>query len=224
MYIDPKNQSFKLGDFLLLDNKFLGQIISLRDKHTIILLTSKESIKDNTIKLHEIVNRKSEFNPSLLKGKITDFTGNIISTTEEKGASSNIIDISHLLLTSNITSSLTRIFTKRKMTEEAIYSGTLIIDYACPLYKGNFHLLTGKIKTGKRTFLKNLSTNFLNEPNKALRQKHLVYVTFSRSQAINLKKQISSGNNNLYKKRMYLFSHFQKILRMLNTIIFQLLL
>lgn len=183
-----------------MEKKFLGQIISLRDKHTIILLTSKDSITDNIIKLHEIVNCSSEFNTSILKGKITDFNGNSISNLEEKRTSENNLNISPLLLSSFVTSSLTRIYIKRNLTEDAIYSGTLIIDYGCPLYKGNFNLLTGKVKTGKKTFLRNLSTNFLNGLNKDNKNKHLIYVTYSRSQAINLKNQCPNGNNNLIKR------------------------
>ena len=198
LYLDSKNTNFRFGDILLLEKKYLGQIISLRDNHTILLLLTKEIVKENIFKTHEIVKINFSFDTALLRGKIVDTEGKIIPHNEEKqNDKTSLVDLNNLLFSSKLTSSLTKRYRKRNLTEETIFTGSLIIDYGCPLYKGNFHMISGKSKLGKKTFLRNITVNFLSEKKKVLNHKHLIYLTYSRSQAINLKKLCS--NNGKFK-------------------------
>jgi F0F1-type ATP synthase alpha subunit len=200
LYLDPLNASFRLGDFLLLENKHICQVISLREKHTIVLLTNKASIKENLIKEYQIVKNESEGSLSQIKGKIIDSDGKFLQIVEDsEKLSSESVDLQKLLYNSNLTAKLTKQYKPRKQVEDALFTGTLIVDYGCPLYKGNFHLLNGKPKTGKKSFLKNVCLNFMREVQKVKRDKQLIYVTYSRSQAVNLKKQLQEGNLHNYK-------------------------
>ena len=91
---------------------------------------------------------------------------------------------------------LTKIYRHRNLVDETIFTGTLIVDYGCPLYKGNFYLLSGKAKTGKKSFLRNIAFNFIKNVKKDT-NKYMVYLTYSRSQALNLKKLCSGIEDNI---------------------------
>ena len=174
------------------DNK-VKKIISLREKNTILLLTTKATVKETILKSHEIIKVSGQFDTNLLQGKVVDSAGYVIHSNQEK--EKGILNyLNHLLYSSKLSASLTRRYRKRNLVEDAINTGALIIDYGSPLYKGNFNLLSGKSKLGKKTFLRNIAVNFINDSRKnTTNTRNLIYLTYSRSQAVNLKKECHNG-------------------------------
>lgn len=90
----------------------------------------------------------------------------------------------------NNCSSLTKKFQTRKTVEDILFTGNLIIDFLNPLYKGNFSIFSGNSSMGQRNSLINSSSNFLSSPVKFNENHFLIYVTYSKKDAILLKDKL----------------------------------
>jgi hypothetical protein len=70
----------------------------------------------------------------------------------------------------------------------------LLIDYINPLYLGNFNILYGNSNQGQKQVLNNIGVNYLTEEETRL----LIYVTFSRKEANNMKSQLEKAGKNQF--------------------------
>ncbi len=77
------------------------------------------------------------------------------------------------------------------MVKEQLYTGMLFIDYISPLYIGNFNILYGNTNMGQKQVL---NSTVLNNS----KDKYLVYVTYSKKEANNLKSQLDKIENTKY--------------------------
>ena len=93
----------------------------------------------------------------------------------------------------NNSASLTKKFQTRKTVEDILFTGNLIIDYINPLYKGNFSVFSGNSSMGQRNCLINSSTNFLASPADFNENHFLIYVTYSKKDALILKEKLAKN-------------------------------
>ena len=77
------------------------------------------------------------------------------------------------------------------MVKEQLYTGMLFIDYISPLYIGNFNILYGNSNMGQKQVLNSTALN-------NYKGSYLVYVTYSKKEAYNLKSLLEKNENTNY--------------------------
>jgi hypothetical protein len=72
-----------------------------------------------------------------------------------------------------------------------------LVDYISPLYEGNFNILHGPSSQGQKQVLNSLGLSFLNgTPSDT--EKLLIYITYSRKEANNIKQQLDKLEKSNY--------------------------
>ncbi len=74
-----------------------------------------------------------------------------------------------------------------------LFTGNIILDYLSPLYKGNFSIFSGNSSMGQKNTLINTAANFLNSPSEHKENNFLIYVTYSKKDALMLKEKIKKN-------------------------------
>ena len=113
-------------------------------------------------------------------------------TLNDSSSSKDILKLS----TSNVTSSLTRSFLNRNTISRPLFTGSIMVDFVNPLYQGNMIMFKGARNLGKRFLLDSTVVNFLNDKSK--HTKKVVYVTYSKKSAENLKETLDKNSNYIY--------------------------
>lgn len=74
-----------------------------------------------------------------------------------------------------------------------LFTGNLIIDYLSPIYKGNFNVFTGNPNLGQKNTMFYALNNFFNFSKSLNENFFVVYVTYSKKDAILVKDKIEKN-------------------------------
>lgn len=80
---------------------------------------------------------------------------------------------------------------KRQTVDKTLFTGNLLVDYVFPLYSGNMNVLTGGPNLGQKQMINNTALNFLNDQTG---NNYVIYVTYSKKEAIKMRELITSKN------------------------------
>jgi hypothetical protein len=73
-----------------------------------------------------------------------------------------------------------------------IYTGNFIIDYVNPLFKGNFNIFDGNVNLGQKNILIDTAVNFMENSLNSKQNNLVVYITYTKKDAILLKEKLQN--------------------------------
>lgn len=81
-----------------------------------------------------------------------------------------------------------------------IFTGNFIIDNVNPLFKGNFNIFDGNVNLGQKATLNNSAINFLENSKDYKENNLVVYITYSKKEAILLKNKFEKKLEEMGKR------------------------